>query len=149
MGSTNTEIFSKRQKVCLLEYNSTIDHKGHLLGEPCTTGVHQEAGQQCETPRKGRKTATLWSNATTLHNMKLNSRPTCNKNQIFCLLLKMFLLVAPHTSGVFYHMLVPGGLCCQWPCWSGRMIVVRILLTYSEYYSSTRFPGKVSGPRHC
>ena len=54
-GFTKTEIFSKRQKVCLLQYNSTIDHKGHLLGEPCTTGVHHGAGQQCETPRESRK----------------------------------------------------------------------------------------------
>ena len=52
LGSTKTEIFSKRSKVCLLEYNSTIDHNGHLLGEPCTTGVHQKAGKQCETPQK-------------------------------------------------------------------------------------------------
>ena len=82
-GSTATEIFSIRQRVCLLLYNSAIDHKGHLLGEPCTTGVHQEAGQQCETPQEGRKTATLWSNATILHNIKLSSRPTCNNKQMF------------------------------------------------------------------
>ena len=31
-GSTATEIFSIRQRVCLLLYNSAIDHKGHLLG---------------------------------------------------------------------------------------------------------------------
>ena len=124
-GSTATEIFSIRQRVCLLQYNSAIDHKGHLLGEPCTTGVHQEAGQQCETPQEGRKTATLWSNAAILHNIKLSSRPTCNNKQMFYLLLKKSPLLAPHTSGVFYHMLVPGGLCGQWPCWSWRMIVVR------------------------
>ena len=87
-GSTATEIFSIRQRVCLLQYKSTIDPKGHLLGEPCTTGVHQEAGQQCETPRKRRKTATLWSNAAILHNIKLSSRPTCNNTQMFYHLLK-------------------------------------------------------------